>query len=88
MIRLILILLAALAVRVVWKIVRSFLAQRPKEFSARRGKTELRGAVVGCDRCGLHVPEDRALTRGSRTFCSEACAGGPEAGAGTGTGTA
>lgn len=73
MIRLLQILLAVLAVRVVWGVVRALVSRRPGEFRAEPGKAELRGEVVRCERCELHVPEERAVIRDGRTFCSADC---------------
>lgn len=75
MIRFLQILLAFLVVRILWGFVRS-LFRRPEEPvpPPRPGRTEQRGRVVGCERCGLHVPEERAVARDGRTFCSADCA--------------
>ena len=78
MVRFLQILLALFAARLVWKVVRA-LFSRPKSPPASppptsAGGAELRGRVVGCERCDLHVPEERAVIRDGRTFCSEACA--------------
>ena len=76
MIRFLQILLAFVVVRILWGFVRS-LFRRPENPvpPPRAGRTEERGRVVGCERCGLHVPEERAVVRDGRTFCSDACAG-------------
>ncbi|MXZ61132.1 MAG: hypothetical protein F4228_02550 [Acidobacteria bacterium] len=29
---------------------------------------------MACERCDLHVPEERAVVRDGRTFCSDTCA--------------
>ena len=81
MVRFLQILLAVIAVRVVWRVVRA-LFSRPASRPASppptsAGGAELRGRVVGCERCDLHVPEERAVVRDGRTFCSEACASQP-----------
>ena len=81
MVRFLQILLALIAARLVWRVVRA-LFSRPKSPSASppptsAGGAELRGRVVGCERCDLHVPEERAVVRDGRTFCSEACASQP-----------
>lgn len=75
MIRFLQILLAFLVVRVLWGFVRS-LFKRPADPvpPPRTGRTEERGRVVACERCDLHVPEERAVVREGRTFCSESCA--------------
>ena len=81
MVRFLQILLALFAARLVWRVVRA-LFSRPAGRTAgppptRAGGAELRGRVVGCERCDLHVPEERAVIRDGRTFCSEACASQP-----------
>ncbi len=78
MVRFLQILLAVIAVRVVWRVARALFSRpasppaSPPPTSA--GGAELRGRVVGCERCDLHVPEERAVVRDGRTFCSAACA--------------
>lgn len=76
MVRLLQILLALLAVRIVWRIVRSFTNRSRQQVSRDSRKAELRGQVVGCERCDLHVPEERTVRRDGRTYCSAACAEG------------
>ena len=78
MIRLLQILLALLAVRVVWGVFRALARPRRSEVRPGSGKAELRGEVVRCERCDLHVPEERAVIRGGRTFCSADCAAGTD----------
>jgi hypothetical protein len=75
MIRFLQILLAFVVVRVLWGFIRS-LVKRPADPvpRPRAGRTEERGRVVACARCDLHVPEERAVARDGRTFCSDACA--------------
>lgn len=75
MIRFLQILVAFVVVRILWGLIRSLFrkpASPPR--AASTGKTEQRGRVVGCERCGLHVPEERTVVRDGRTFCSDACA--------------
>ncbi len=70
------ILLAFVVVRIVWGLVRSLFgkpASPPR--AAPTGTTEERGRVVACERCDLHVPEERAVVRDGRTYCSDGCAG-------------
>ena len=74
MVRFLQILLAVIAARVVWKVVRALFSRPASPPPTSAGGAELRGRVVGCERCDLHVPEERAVVRGGRTFCSEACA--------------
>ncbi len=75
MIRFLQILLAVVTARVVWKVVRR-LFSRPADPvpPAGTGRAEQRGRVVGCERCDLYVPEERAVVRDGRTFCSADCA--------------
>lgn len=68
------ILLALIAVRVIWKLVRGLFGRPAPPPAASAGGAEQRGRVVGCERCDLHVPEERAVVRDGRTFCSETCA--------------
>lgn len=83
MVRFLLLLLGLFFARLLWGAARLLLAGRRAERvaggasgaspgSAPSG-TEFRGAVVRCEQCDLHVPEQRAVTDGGRTFCSEAC---------------
>ena len=75
MIRLLQILVAFVVVRVLWGLVRSLFTKPANPTPGpRAGMTEERGRVVGCERCDLHVPEERAVVRNGRTFCSAACA--------------
>ncbi len=71
------ILLALIAARVVWKVVRALFSRPASPPPTSSGGAELRGRVVGCERCDLHVPEERAVIRDGRTFCSAACASQP-----------
>ena len=69
------ILVAFVVVRILWGLIRTLFskpASPPRAGPA--GKTEERGRVVACERCDLHVPEERAVVRDGRTFCSDACA--------------
>ena len=69
------ILIAFVVVRILWGLIRSLFskpASPPR--AAPTGRTEQRGEVVGCERCDLHVPKERAVVRDGRTFCSETCA--------------
>ncbi|MDE2972458.1 MAG: PP0621 family protein [Acidobacteriota bacterium] len=69
------ILVAFVVVRILWGLIRSLFSKPANPTSAGpTGRTEQRGRVVGCERCGLHVPEERAVVRDGRTFCSNACA--------------
>ena len=68
------ILLALIAARLVWKRVRGLLNRPENPHATSADRAEKRGRVVGCERCDLHVPEERAVFRNGRTFCSEACA--------------
>ncbi len=79
MIRFLQVLLVLLLARVGWRILRAlFVSRASREFPPRTGPpggaAELRGEVVRCERCDLHVPGKRAEIRGGRTFCSAACA--------------
>ena len=74
MVRFLQILLALFAARLVWKVVRALFSRPKSPPPTSAGGAELRGRVVGCERCDLHVPEERAVIRDGRTFCSEACA--------------
>ena len=69
------ILLAFVVVRILWGFVRA-LFRRPENPvpPPRTGRTEERGRVVACERCDLHVPEERAVVRDGRTYCSADCA--------------
>lgn len=89
MVRFLLLLLGLFFARILWGAARLFLAGRrservsgggpgPAGSSAPSG-TEFRGAVVRCEQCDLHVPEQRAVTDGGRTFCSDACRAAAEA---------
>ena len=72
------ILLALIAVRVLWKLARGLFSRPANPPAASAGRAEQRGRVLGCARCELHVPEERALVRDGRTFCSQACASSAE----------
>lgn len=74
MTRFLLILLALIGARVIWKLVQGLLGRPAPPPAASAGRAEQRGRVVGCERCDLHVPEERAVARDGRTFCSDACA--------------
>ena len=74
------ILLALVAARLVWRLVRGLFSRPAKPPPAPVGRFEDRGLVVGCERCDLYVPEERAVVRDGRTFCSEDCAGAAAAG--------
>ena len=75
MIRLLQILLAVVAARVVWGVIRA-LVGRSRQVPGGHRRGEVRERVVRCDRCDLHVPESRAVRRGGQSFCSAGCAGG------------
>lgn len=65
------ILLVLAAVAVFW-ILRSYwrrfaLQRRGKSAPVKRGSQSL----VRCDHCGVHIPEDQAIRRQERAFCSE-----------------
>lgn len=73
-IRFLQILFALVVVRVLWRLVRSFFFKPADPVAApQTGRTDERGRVVPCERCDLHVPEERAVVRDGRTFCSDAC---------------
>lgn len=72
------ILLALIAVRVVWKLARGLFSRPANPPAAGPGGAERRGRVVECERCDLHVPEERAVVHGGRTFCSDTCAASVE----------
>lgn len=75
MIRFLQILLAFVVVRVLWGLIRGLFSKPANPVPPpRAGRTEERGSLVGCERCDLHVPEERAVARDGRTFCSDACA--------------
>ena len=74
MIRFLQILLAFVVVRILWGLIRSLFKRSQDPAPPRAGRTEERGRVVACERCDLHVPEERAVVRDGRTFCSDACA--------------
>lgn len=81
MIRFLQILLAFLVVRVLWGLIRGLFNKPANPVPPPRARrTEERGRVVGCERCDLHVPEERAVVRDGRTFCSETCAAADAAG--------
>ncbi|MDE2712404.1 MAG: PP0621 family protein [Acidobacteriota bacterium] len=69
------ILVAFVVVRILWGLIRALFATpaRPPR-AGPAGETEERGRVVACQRCDLHVLEERAVARDGRTFCSDACA--------------
>ena len=73
--RLLQILLAVVAARVVWGVIRA-LAGRSRQGPGGRRRAEVRERVVRCARCDLQVPESRAVRRGGESFCSAGCAGG------------
>lgn len=74
MLRFLQILLAVVVVRILWGLVRSLFGRPANPVPPpRAGGTEQRGRVVRCERCDLHVPEERATVRGGRTFCSADC---------------
>ncbi len=82
MLRLLQILAAVVLVRIVWGVIRALI--RPKrpapEVVRGPGQRELRGEVVGCAHCDLHVPRDEIVTRAGRNYCSPECAAaGPAA---------
>ena len=73
------VLLAFVVVRILWGLIRALFKRSPDpapppRAGPRTGRTEERGRVVACERCDLHVPEERAVVRDGRTFCSDACA--------------
>ena len=81
MIRFLQVLLGIVLIRLLWSIFRGFASRgSSKRAAGDVPRAEYRGEVVGCERCDLHVPRKRAVTRRGRTFCSTACArGGAEA---------
>ena len=69
------VLLAFVVVRILWGLIRALFKRSPDPAPPpRAGSTEERGRVVACERCDLHVPEERAVVRDGRTFCSDTCA--------------
>ncbi|MXW38078.1 MAG: hypothetical protein F4Y20_02290 [Acidobacteria bacterium] len=73
------ILVAFVVVRILWGLIRALFKRSeapvpPPRTGPRTGRTEERGRVVACERCDLHVPEERAVVRDGRTFCSDTCA--------------
>ncbi len=69
---------------VIWRILivvgnrlrrRSPGAEAFSRFSARRRERRLgpEESLVGCDRCGVHVPASRAVRGRRGEYCSEAC---------------
>ena len=82
MIRFLQVLLGVILVRLLWTMFRSARARhaagRTTADPGPAGRipgADYRGEVVGCERCGLHVPKPRAVNFAGRTFCSRACAG-------------
>ncbi len=56
-----------LAIVVLIFIVRHFLSHRTPRPDPRRPETK---KMVRCAHCGLHIPEQEALTEGNRYYCS------------------
>ena len=77
MARFLLVLLALLLARLAWSSARLLFASRrraPAPGVGGKGRApEFRGAVVRCDECDLHVPGDRAIVAGERSYCSARC---------------
>ncbi len=79
MIRFLIVLLGILVARLMWL----QFTKRPTQprVTGRRPRAEYGGKVVGCVRCALHVPQDRAVNRRGKTYCSPSCASaGPATG--------
>ena len=86
MVRYLLILLGAVFLRMLWRGARALLVSRAQSSPASGGPgreappgADFRGAVVRCEQCDLHVPEQKALTAAGRTYCSEDCRAAAEA---------
>jgi len=65
MIRLIFWIAIVFAVLWVWRKIKS-ATQQPGRKSAEQTLM-----MVRCARCGVHLPQDRALTRGQHWYCSQ-----------------
>ena len=64
--RILFFVLLALAIYLVWHLVRK------KQLAARTENSKpLRLPMVSCATCGLHVPRDEALVQDERYFCCE-----------------
>lgn len=62
------ILLLVVPVLLIWWILRLLRSSSP----AAAGKTEPRVEnMVACAKCGLHVPENEAVSRDGKFYCSE-----------------
>ncbi len=73
--RLLQILLAVVAARVVWGVIRA-LAGRSRQGPGGRRRAEVRERGGRCGRCALPGPASRAVRRGGQSVCSAGCAGG------------
>lgn len=71
--KLVLLILAALAVSYLLDGKARGRRHRPAERRAPRPPAPTVGELVACATCGVHVVRDRSLGRGQRRFCSEAC---------------
>ena len=74
MVRFLQVLLALVAARILWKLWRGRAQHQQQVRPGAGGGAEARGRVIGCARCDLHIPEERAVVRDGRSFCSDACA--------------
>lgn len=83
MLRFLQILAAVVLVRLVWGAVKAIVSRaRPRvEVSEGPRRAKIRGEVVGCARCDLHVPKAEVVVRRGLPFCSRACAAEGAAGA-------
>lgn len=63
--KLLLLLIPAL---LIWWILR--LLRSPSPLSRDKADPRVEN-MIACARCGLHVPENEAVTRGGKHYCSE-----------------
>jgi uncharacterized protein len=61
-----LVVLIMLIVLAVWLIRRAFRATRPPP-----QPPPIRGDLVACARCGMHLPRNEAREAGGRLYCGE-----------------
>ena len=62
------ILLLVIPVLLIWWILR--LLRNPTPSVTRQNKPRVEN-MVACEKCGLHVPENEAVTRNGKFYCSE-----------------